>query len=88
MIAWKQQGVALVGPIQLADGTNGTVVLVDAATQPKGAVIVTQDSDGATAQKVPLGECLDRFTPMQLIDILCMQERAFGTHELAPPELP
>jgi hypothetical protein len=88
MIAWKQQGAALVGPIQLADGTKGGIVLVGAADHPKGAVLVTQGADADSVGKIPLGQCLDRLSLMQAIDILCMQERAFGSHELAPPKLP
>ena len=87
MIAWKKQGAAFVGSLQLADGTKATAVVVGAPTQPRGAVIVSQDATGAPAAKAPLADCLDRVGLIHSIDILCMQERAFGSHGLTPPDL-
>ena len=75
------------GPIELSDGSSGTVVILGPAEQPKNLVLVTRGADEASIAKTPVKDCLIRLSPVQVIDVLCTQERAFGTHGLTPPEL-
>ena len=87
MIAWKKPGAALVGPIELTDGASGTVVILGPAEQPKNLILLTKDAESAELVKTPFKDSLSRVSLAHIIEILCTQERAFGTHGLTPPEL-
>ncbi len=88
MIAWKKQGAAWVGARTFSDGARGNVVIVGSREIPKGAVLLFPGTNKGALQSAPLAEHLDKLTPQQVVDILCMQERAFGESGLqAPPDL-
>lgn len=76
MISWRQQGAAYVAAVQLKDGRTAKVVLVAGRANPRGAVVVATDSQGAAAP-IPLMECLELLTPAQVIQILSKQLKAF-----------
>lgn len=84
---WQRQGDALIGSIQLKDGRAARVVLVAERANPKGAVLVFAGDEQGRAVTSPLAMALPFLTPRQVVDILCGQERAFGTAGLMPPEL-
>lgn len=85
MIAWKKQANALVGPLQLTNGQRATVVLVGGRENPRGAAIVmATEADGKPAPH-PLMDHLDLVPLTGLVEILCMQERAYGEHGLSRP---
>lgn len=86
MIAWNQQGPAWVAQIALKDGRRATVVVVGDTSNPNGAALVLPGEDGASPQHMPLREGQGLFNPWVVIEILCMQERVFGTHGLPVPE--
>lgn len=86
MILFKQQGEAVVGVLTLPDGRAGRVVLVGPRELPKGAMVVV--ATGATSSEViPLSNALPLLSAQQIIEIVCMQERVFGTAGLPEPEL-
>ena len=62
-------------------------MLVDSRQNPKGAILVTP-ADEATGQvhTDPLSSALEGIHPAHVIEALCIQERAFGTSGLTPPE--
>lgn len=83
---WKQQGSAVVGALDLADGRQATVVLVGARSNPKGAALVTTSGgDAACVSTTPVGECLHLLSAKQVIDVFAMQERVFGNSGLNSP---
>jgi hypothetical protein len=86
LIAWTQQGPAWVGPIPLKDGRRGTVVVVGDRANPKGAALVLPPEDGADQVHMPISEAGSLIQPWYLIEILCMQERAFGSSDLPVPQ--
>ncbi len=88
MIIWKQQGAATVGDLTLADGRRANVVVVGATSNEKGAAIVIPPSvSGAPAETIllPAGNFL--LHPWHRLEVICMQERCFGTFGLPRPEL-
>jgi hypothetical protein len=85
LIAWQKQGAALVGELRLSGGQPAHIVLVGDPLNEKGAVVMTSGADGARQTQL-LADAADRIDPVDLIDILCMQERSFGTRGLAPAE--
>ncbi len=82
---WKRQGEALLAPVKLTDGRAGSVVLVGARENPKGAALVFSGGTESDVETVPLTESLHLLSPVQIIEILCMQERVYGTSGLTPP---
>jgi hypothetical protein len=86
VIPFKQQGEAVVGVITLPDGRAGRVVLVGPRDHPKGAMLVVS-TGAASSDVVPLSTALPLLSAQQIIEIVCMQERAFGTTGLPAPEL-
>ncbi|HPO13316.1 MAG TPA: hypothetical protein PLI09_07715 [Candidatus Hydrogenedentes bacterium] len=86
MIAWKRQGSAIIGDINTLDNRRGTVVLVGAPKNPKGAVLILPNPDGSQGQPALLASMVSLLHPRLLIDILCMQERGFGASGLPKPD--
>jgi len=83
---WSQQGGAVVSPARLTDGRTARIVLVADRTNPKGAMLLFADkSAGQSASS--FSEMLDAFHPNDVADILCMQERAFGSTGLEVPDI-
>ena len=86
MIEWSQQGGAVVGPLSLLDGRTGKIVLVGSRDNSKGAVVVVTARGSDSIQKTPLTQLLDTLAPRDVVDILCMQERVFGSSGLESPK--
>lgn len=84
---WNRQGAGLVSTIELRDGREGKVVLVGSRDNPKGAMLVLASEASQGAQAVSLVNGIRFLHPQQLVEILCAQERAFGSSGLNPVEL-
>jgi hypothetical protein len=82
---WSTQGNAVIGTLTLTDGRGGNAVIMGAASNPKGAVIVAKNADSGEPETLPLIQGLDTLNPTDAIDILCMQERLHGERGLTPP---
>ena len=76
------------GVVSLVDGGWGNVVLVGSRQNPKGAVLILPEEGGKQTSTMPLREGLTLLHTSSVIDILCMQERTFGTSNLPPPAEP
>jgi len=84
---WKRQGAGVVSTVELRDGREGKVVLVGSRDNPKGAMLVLPSEDGQGAQALALQDCVRFLHPRYLVDILCAQERTFGSSGLKPADL-
>jgi hypothetical protein len=84
VIHWQKQGAAWVGTLKLGDGNAANIVLLGGRDNPKGAVLVTAARGGSPEKRV-LGGVLELLSPRQAIEILCMQQRAFGSCTHLPP---
>ncbi len=69
----------------LRDGRKGNVVVVAPRKNPKGAVLVMPKGAGEVLA-VPISEALALLKPSTVVDVLCLQERAFGASGLTPPQ--
>lgn len=83
---WSRQGGAVVSSVRLTDGRTAKVVLVSGRENPKGAMLVLADA-GTAQNAFPINTLLNLLPPDAAADILCMQERAFNTKTLTPPNL-
>ena len=84
---WTRQGDAVVGVARLTDGAPARVVLVGPRSNAKGAVVVIPAESPNKVKTVSMNEALDRLSPQDIVETLCMQERLFGTSGLALPKL-
>ena len=82
---WKVQGQAVVSSLALTDGRMVSVAVVAGRDKPKGAVLILPKADPG-ADTVPVAETLELMTPQHVTDVLCMQERMFGSSGLPQPE--
>lgn len=73
------------GLLNLTDERRGNVVVVGARQNPKGAVLVLPGESDGQVQTFALSDAVGLMHPSQVIDILCIQERAFGQSGLTPP---
>ncbi|MCX5757985.1 MAG: hypothetical protein NTU83_05685 [Candidatus Hydrogenedentes bacterium] len=73
------------GRLTLTDSREGNVVLVGARQNSKGAVLVLPGDAGGPVQTVPLPMELTLVHSANVVEILCMQERAFGSSDLPKP---
>lgn len=87
MICWKQQGPALIGELHLLDGRSAYVVLVGPRNAHTGAVLVLTGNSESERETAFLDASFDLLHPQQVVDVLCVQERAFGDMGLPLPEL-
>jgi hypothetical protein len=78
---WSRHGGAVVSPIRLTDGCAGRVALVAGRDNPKGAMVIVAN-DQAAPVPAPLTSLLDSIQPADAVEILCMQERVFGSSGL------
>ena len=69
----------------LTDNRQGNIVLVGARQNPKGAVLVLPGDAGAPVQTVPLPMALTLVHCANAVEIMCVQERAFGNNGLPQP---
>lgn len=83
-IAWRRQGAAVVGSLTLPDGQKGNVVLVGGRDNPRGAAIVLPGAAGAP-RTLPFEGNAGLLHPQQVAELVCMQERVFGTAGLPKP---
>jgi hypothetical protein len=82
VITWQKQESAIVGTVPLSDGTEAKAVIVGPRDNPKGAVLVLPAGEDNQVSAAPLASCLDRIDPKTLVEILCAQERQFGSSDL------
>ncbi len=61
-------------------------MLVGEREHPQGAMIVLPGEKGTQPPPVALSEHVGLIHPKHVIDILCMQERVFGTQGLPAPD--
>lgn len=85
MINWKKQGEALVGSLVLKQGGKGSIIVVGPANNPNGATLVTPGEDPKKPLTALLPVGCDQLTPGQYLEIMCMQERAFGNRAFPAP---
>lgn len=85
MITWKKQGEALVGSLALKQGGKGSIIVVGPANNPNGATLVTPGDDPKKPHTSLLPSGCAFLTPGQYLEILCMQERGFGSHSFPAP---
>lgn len=85
MVSWKKQGEALVGNLTLNNGNRGSVVLVGPASNAKGAMLVVPGDDPKKPRTALLPAGNDLLTPAQFLEILCVQERAYGNRGFPEP---
>ena len=85
-IEWTRRGATLVASLTLSDGRPASVTLSGPRDDPNGAIVAlpSQGSDGP--QTVMLGDFLDRLAPEKTIELLCIQERVFGSSQLEAPD--
>lgn len=87
MTRWVKQGPAVIATLSFLDGSRGRIVLMAGRDNPKGAMLVVSPLEGGPVKTLPLAQGLHLLTPDQTVDILCAQERAFGSGRLAPLEV-
>lgn len=86
MLVWKSQGAAFAADLALIDGRRATAVIVADRQNPRGLVLLLQEG-GAAPTPVLIEEVEDALAPGDHIELLTMQERAFGAAGLPRPEL-
>ena len=84
---WRRQGPALVASVTLLDGQWGKVVLVSSRDNPRGAMLVMSADAAGKVSTFPILDCLESLHPRDITEVLCMQERAYGTSGLTPPDI-
>lgn len=84
MLSWKQQGPAYTAAVILEGGEQASAVVVGAFGNPRGAAIVRRDASGAETM-LPFPDAAALLRPADLVEIHCMQERAFGTRGYPKP---
>ena len=67
------------GGLTLNNGHRGSVVLVGAASNPKGATLLIPGEDPKKPRAALLPAGCEQLSPGQYMEILCMQERGFGS---------
>lgn len=72
------------GRVTFLDGRVGSVVLVGPRSNPKGAVAVLPGDNAGAVKTFPLPEVVDCLHPATLVEVLAVQERAFGNTSLPP----
>jgi len=87
VIRWKRQGPAWIGELHLLDGRSAYVVLVGPRNAHTGAVLVLAGKSESERKTAFLDESVHLLHPLQVVDVLCLQERAFGDKGLPLPEL-
>lgn len=85
MISWKKQGEALVGSLTLNSGQRGSVVIVGAGSNPRAATLLIPGDDPKKPRAALLPAGSEQLDPGQYLEILCMQERAFGNRGFPGP---
>lgn len=86
MLAWKAQGAAIAADLSLSDGRHAKAVIVADRQNPRGLAFLIH-AEGTQLTPASLGEIGDLLDVGQYIELIVMQERAFGTAGLPKPEL-
>ncbi len=86
MLVWKAQGAAFAADLHLLDGRRATAVIVADRQNPRGLVLLIHE-DGAAPTPTHVNEVGELLAVGHWIELLAMQERAFGTHGLPRPAL-
>lgn len=73
------------GSLALKQGGKGSVILVGPGSNPNGATLVTPGEDPKKPRTALLPAGCELLTPDQYLEILCMQERGFGTRSFPAP---
>ena len=69
----------------LKQGGKGSIIVVGPANNPNGATLVTPGEDPKKPRTALLPAGCEQLTPGQYLEIICMQERAFGNHAFPAP---
>lgn len=85
MITWRKKGEAFVGSLVYNDGRKGNVVVVGGRDNPNGAALVVP-VEGGEPESRPFNEGIDLLKPWHIMDVMTMQERAFGSGMLPSAE--
>tara|TARA_R110001592_G_scaffold221090_1_gene475715 strand:- start:269 stop:538 length:270 start_codon:yes stop_codon:yes gene_type:complete len=85
VISWKKQGDAIVGGLTLSTGGKGNVVVVGPSSNPKGATLIIPGDDPQKPSTALLPAGSEHLAAGDYLDILCMQERAFGDRNFPEP---
>lgn len=84
MLTWKKQGPAYTANLVLEGGLQASLVIVAGASNPNGAVLVIKEPSGeSTTLSFP--EATAKLRPGDIIELYCMQERAFGERAFPHP---
>jgi hypothetical protein len=86
VLTWKLQGPAYAADLRLSDGRAAKGVVVAGRDNPRGMVVLVPAADGAP-ETLLLDQAMVRLAPGDLIELLLMQERAFGASGLPKPEV-
>jgi len=71
--------------VSFLDGARGNVVLAGGRSNPKGAILVLPGDRAGKVKTVAFADGLHLLSSAAIVDVLCMQERAFGDSGLTPP---
>lgn len=85
---WTKQGAAVVSSVELTTGQHGKVVIVGPRENPKGAVIVLGGAGGGVMDAKPVDAHMDHLSPGVVAEIICTQERVFGSAGLPKVQFP
>lgn len=85
---WTKQGAAVVSSVELTTGQHGKAVIVGPRENPKGAVIVLGGAGGGVMDAKPIDTVLDQLAPETIAEIICTQERVFGSAGLPKVQFP
>lgn len=72
-------------PVSFLDGARGNVVLAGGRNNPKGAVFLLPAGSAGKVKTVPFADAFHLLSSAAIVDVLCIQERAFGDSGLTPP---
>lgn len=86
MITWKRQGAAVVGEVSFTDGRRGNIVLVGPHTNPRGAALLVPGEDPEKPATQFFSPETELLSPELIVEMLCVQERAFGNRGLPKPQ--
>ena len=84
MLTWKKLGPAYMAGVVLEGGESASLVVLGEFGNPKGAALVRRDAAG-TEVSLHFPEAAGLLRPADLIEVYCMQERAFGQRGFPPP---
>ncbi|MBI2422632.1 MAG: hypothetical protein HYV27_07365 [Candidatus Hydrogenedentes bacterium] len=75
----------MVGEVAYTDGHRGNIVLVGPRSNPKGAALLIPGGNAGKPATKLFPDGIDLLGPELTVELLCMQERAFGACGLPKP---